>query len=60
MVITAEGIGTKRSFVETQAGFFFPDEAKVEELMNLLKEKQIGVVGVLTSAQNHWVYFMTN
>nr|KAJ0199417.1 hypothetical protein LSAT_V11C600313240 [Lactuca sativa] len=48
IVITVEGISTKWSFVEAQ-------EAKVEELMNLLKEKQIGVVGVLTSAQNHWI-----
>ncbi|CAH1452377.1 unnamed protein product [Lactuca virosa] len=60
MVITTEGIGTKGCFVEAQVGFFFPDEAKVEELRNLLKEKQIGVVGVLTSTQNHWVYFLTN
>ncbi|KAL4584871.1 hypothetical protein LXL04_009481 [Taraxacum kok-saghyz] len=64
MVITAEGIGAKGSFAEAQARFLFPDEAKVEELSNLLKEKQIGVVahfymdpevqGVLTSAQKHW------
>ncbi|KAI3499491.1 hypothetical protein L1887_35292 [Cichorium endivia] len=64
MVITAEGIGAKGSFAEAQARFLFPDEAKVEELANLLKEKQIGVVahfymdpevqGVLTSAQKLW------
>ncbi|CAI9260736.1 unnamed protein product [Lactuca saligna] len=64
MVITAEGIGAKGSFAEAQARFLFPNEAKVEELTKLLKEKQIGVVahfymdpevqGVLTSAQKHW------
>lgn len=42
----------------------FPDEVKVEELVNVLKEKKIGVVahfymdpevqGVLTAAQKHW------
>ncbi|XP_024971112.1 quinolinate synthase, chloroplastic [Cynara cardunculus var. scolymus] len=64
MVITAEGIGAKGSFAEAQARFLFPDDAKVQELANLLKEKQIGVVahfymdpevqGVLTSAQKLW------
>lgn len=41
-----------------------PDESKVQELVNVLKEKKIGVVahfymdpevqGVLTAAQKHW------
>ncbi|KAI3761390.1 hypothetical protein L1987_51804 [Smallanthus sonchifolius] len=64
MVITAEGIGAKGSFAEAQARFLFPDDVKVQELANLLKEKQVGVVahfymdpevqGVLTSAQKLW------
>lgn len=42
----------------------FPDESKVEELVNVLKEKKIGIVahfymdpevqGVLTAAQKYW------
>ena len=42
----------------------FPDESKVQEIVNVLKEKKIGVVslsymdpevqGILTAAQNHW------
>ena len=50
--------------VELQARYLFPDEAKVEELVNVLKEKKIGVVahfymdpevqGVLTAAKKHW------
>lgn len=42
----------------------FPDESKVEELVNVLKEKKIGIVahfymdpevqGILTAAQKHW------
>lgn len=42
----------------------FPEESRVEELVNVLKEKKIGVVahfymdpevqGVLTAAQKHW------
>ncbi|KAI3727003.1 hypothetical protein L1987_66810 [Smallanthus sonchifolius] len=64
VVITAEGITAKGSFAEAQARFLFPDDVKVQELANLLKEKQIGVVahfymdpevqGVLTSAQKLW------
>ncbi|KAL8230576.1 hypothetical protein R6Q57_000354 [Mikania cordata] len=64
MVITAEGVVAKGSFAESQARFLFPDDLKVQELANLLKEKQIGVVahfymdpevqGVLTSAKKLW------
>lgn len=42
----------------------FPEESRVQELVNVLKEKKIGVVahfymdpevqGVLTAAQKHW------
>ncbi|XP_076903987.1 quinolinate synthase, chloroplastic-like [Bidens hawaiensis] len=64
MVITKEGIGAKGSFAEAQARFLFPDDAKVQELANLLNERQVGIVahfymdpevqGVLTSAQKLW------
>jgi len=47
-----------------QAKYLFPEESRVEELVNVLKEKKIGVVahfymdpevqGVLTAAQKHW------
>lgn len=47
-----------------QARYLFPDESKVEELVNILKEKKIGVVahfymdpevqGVLTAAKKQW------
>jgi quinolinate synthase len=47
-----------------QARYLFPDEFRVEELVNVLKEKKIGVVahfymdpevqGILTAAQKHW------
>lgn len=47
-----------------QARYLFPDEDKVEELVNVLKEKKIGVVahfymdpevqGILTAAKKHW------
>ncbi|KAJ0639801.1 putative quinolinate synthase [Helianthus annuus] len=64
LVITAEGIGAKGSFAEAQARFLFPDDAKVQELASLLKDRQVGIVahfymdpevqGVLTSAQKLW------
>ncbi|KAK1433866.1 hypothetical protein QVD17_10784 [Tagetes erecta] len=64
MVITADGVVAKGSFAEAQARYLFPDDVKVQELANLLKEKQIGVVahfymdpevqGVLTSAKKLW------
>lgn len=47
-----------------QARFLFPEELKVKELVNVLKEKKIGVAahfymdpevqGVLTAAQKEW------
>ena len=47
-----------------QARFLFPEELRVKELVNVLKEKKIGVVahfymdpevqGVLTAAQKEW------
>jgi quinolinate synthase len=47
-----------------QATYLFPNELKVDELVNVLKEKKIGVVahfymdpevqGVLTAAQKQW------
>ncbi|CAI0447434.1 unnamed protein product [Linum tenue] len=64
LMITSDGIDAKGSYAEAQARFLFPDESKVEELVNVLKEKEIGVVahfymdpevqGVLTAAQKHW------
>ncbi|KAK9066440.1 hypothetical protein SSX86_013762 [Deinandra increscens subsp. villosa] len=64
MVITAEGVVAKGSFAQAQARFLSPDDLKVQELANLLKEKKIGVVahfymdpevqGVLTSARKLW------
>ncbi|XP_043806442.1 quinolinate synthase, chloroplastic isoform X2 [Manihot esculenta] len=64
LVITSEGIQAKGSYAEAQARYLLPDESKVQELVNVLKEKKIGVVahfymdpevqGVLTAAQKHW------
>ncbi|KAM1259425.1 hypothetical protein ACFX2J_038739 [Malus domestica] len=64
LVVTAEGIQAKGSFAEAQARYLSPDESKVVELVNVLKEKKIGVVahfymdpevqGILTAAQKHW------
>nr|GME13214.1 quinolinate synthase, chloroplastic [Ipomoea batatas] len=64
LVITAEGISAKGSYAEAQARFLFPDDSKVQEIANLLKEKKIGIVahfymdpevqGVLTAAQKLW------
>lgn len=64
LVITADGIQPQGSYAEAQARFLFPDESRVQELANLLKEKKIGVVahfymdpevqGVLTAAQKLW------
>ncbi|XP_057487202.1 quinolinate synthase, chloroplastic-like [Actinidia eriantha] len=64
LVITADGIHAKGSYAEAQARFLLPDELKIQELINVLSEKRIGVVahfymdpevqGVLTAAQKHW------
>ncbi|KAL1207252.1 Quinolinate synthase [Cardamine amara subsp. amara] len=64
LVLTANGIEAKGSFAEAQAKYLFPEESRVQELVNVLKEKKIGVVahfymdpevqGVLTAAQKHW------
>lgn len=64
LVVAADGISAKGSYAEAQARFLFPDEIKVQALVNLLKEKKIGVVahfymdpevqGVLTAAQKQW------
>lgn len=64
LVVTADGIQAKGSYAEAQARFLFPDDLKVQELANLLKEKKIGIVahfymdpevqGVLTAAQKLW------
>ncbi|KAF3624493.1 Quinolinate synthase, chloroplastic [Capsicum annuum] len=64
LVVTADGIQPKGSYAESQARFLFPDESRVQELVNVLKEKKIGVVahfymdpevqGVLTEAQKFW------
>ncbi|XP_076926538.1 quinolinate synthase, chloroplastic-like [Bidens hawaiensis] len=64
LVITEEGVEARGGFAEAQARYLFPDDVKVQELANLLKEKQIGVVahfymdpevqGVLTAAKKLW------
>ncbi|KAI3991716.1 hypothetical protein MKX01_038114 [Papaver californicum] len=64
LVITADDIHPKGSYAESQAKFLFPDELKVTELVNVLKEKKIGVAahfymdpevqGILTMAQHQW------
>ncbi|KDP31015.1 hypothetical protein JCGZ_11391 [Jatropha curcas] len=64
LAVTSEGIQAKGSYAEAQARYLYPDESKVRELVNVLKEKKIGVVahfymdpevqGVLTAAQKLW------
>ncbi|XP_062169342.1 quinolinate synthase, chloroplastic [Alnus glutinosa] len=64
LVVTADGVEPKGSYAEAQARYLFPDEFRVKELVNMLKEKKIGVVahfymdpevqGILTAAQKHW------
>ncbi|KAK9926785.1 hypothetical protein M0R45_023998 [Rubus argutus] len=64
LVITADGIHAKGSYAEAQARYLFPDESKVEELVNVLREKKIGIVahfymdpevqGILNAAKKHW------
>ncbi|XP_051123257.1 quinolinate synthase, chloroplastic [Andrographis paniculata] len=64
LIITSDGIQAKGSYAEAQARFLHPHEQKVHELVNLLKERKIGVVahfymdpevqGVLTAAQKLW------
>ncbi|KAI6675426.1 hypothetical protein NL676_003332 [Syzygium grande] len=64
LVVNADGIQAKGSYAEAQARYLSPDEFKVKELVNVLKEKKIGVVahfymdpevqGILTAAQKQW------
>lgn len=65
LVIRADGIITaKGSYAQAQARYLFPNESQVNDLVNLLKEKRIGIVahfymdpevqGVLTAAQKQW------
>ncbi|CAI9112788.1 OLC1v1013280C1 [Oldenlandia corymbosa var. corymbosa] len=64
LVISSDGIEAKGSYALAQAMFLSPEESKVQEIANLLKEKKIGVVahfymdpevqGVLTAAQKLW------
>ncbi|KAJ1413224.1 Quinolinate synthetase A [Sesbania bispinosa] len=64
LVVTADGVLPKGSYAEAQAKYLFPNELKVNELVNMLKEKKIGVVahfymdpevqGILTAAQKQW------
>ncbi|RDX62785.1 Quinolinate synthase, chloroplastic, partial [Mucuna pruriens] len=64
LVVTAEGVFPKGTYAEAQAKYLFPNELKVDELVNVLKEKKIGVVahfymdpevqGILTAAQKQW------
>uniref|UniRef100_A0A0D6QTN3 Quinolinate synthase, chloroplastic n=2 Tax=Araucaria cunninghamii TaxID=56994 RepID=A0A0D6QTN3_ARACU len=64
LLITAEDIAAQGSFAEAQAKYLSPDASKVAELVDVLKEKQIGVVahfymdpevqGVLVAAKQQW------
>ncbi|MQM01739.1 hypothetical protein Taro_034506 [Colocasia esculenta] len=64
LVIGLDGFEPKGSYAEAQVKYLSPDALKVEELVNVLKEKKIGVVahfymdpevqGVLTAAQKLW------
>ncbi|XP_050224422.1 quinolinate synthase, chloroplastic-like [Mercurialis annua] len=64
LIINSEGIQAKGTYAEAQAKFLMPDESRIQELVNALKEKNIGVVahfymdpevqGVLTAAQKQW------
>ncbi|EPS72281.1 hypothetical protein M569_02477 [Genlisea aurea] len=64
LIVTADRIQAKGSYAEAQARFLLPDELKTAELVNLLREKKIGIVahfymdpevqGVLTAAQKWW------
>ncbi|CAA6668027.1 unnamed protein product [Spirodela intermedia] len=64
MVISVDGIQPKGSYAEAQAKYLSPDNFRVSELVDMLKEKKIGVVahfymdpevqGVLTAAQKLW------
>jgi quinolinate synthase len=64
LIVTADGIRAQGRFAEAQARFLFPEESKVQELANLLKDRKIGIVahfymdpevqGVLTAAKKLW------
>ncbi|WOL01437.1 quinolinate synthase, chloroplastic-like [Canna indica] len=64
LVIGTDGIEAKGSYAEAQAMFLSPDESKIKELVNVLREKKVGVVahfymdpevqGILTAAQKLW------
>ncbi|KAH9317552.1 hypothetical protein KI387_019321 [Taxus chinensis] len=64
LLITTEDISTQGSFAEAQAKYLSPDASKVAELVDALKEKQIGAVahfymdpevqGVLVATKHEW------
>ncbi|XP_008793728.2 quinolinate synthase, chloroplastic [Phoenix dactylifera] len=64
LVIGVDGIQAKGSYAEAQAMFLSPNELKIKELVNVLREKKIGVVahfymdpevqGILTAARKQW------
>ncbi|KAL5064564.1 hypothetical protein RYX36_026301 [Vicia faba] len=64
LIITADGFVPKGTYAEAQAKYLFPNKLKVDELVNVLKDKKIGVVahfymdpevqGILTAAQKQW------
>ncbi|GAB2213329.1 hypothetical protein Drorol1_Dr00021356 [Drosera rotundifolia] len=64
LVIGRDGVVAKGSYAEAQARYLFPDESAVNELVKVLREKDIGIVahfymdpevqGVLTAAQKNW------
>ncbi|XP_074294663.1 quinolinate synthase, chloroplastic [Silene latifolia] len=64
LVISEGGISAHGSFAQAQARYLNPNQSQVNELVNLLKEKNTGIVahfymdpevqGVLTAAQQSW------
>ncbi|KAL9251662.1 Quinolinate synthase, chloroplastic-like protein [Drosera capensis] len=64
LVIGTDGVVAKGSYAEAQAKYLFPDQSTVYELVEVLREKDIGIVahfymdpevqGILTAAQKKW------
>lgn len=64
LLVTADKMEAQGSFALAQVKYLLPDKSKVQELANLLEEKQIGVVahfymdpevqGVLAAAKSVW------
>ncbi|MED6193682.1 hypothetical protein PIB30_021822 [Stylosanthes scabra] len=64
LVVSSDGVFPKGTYAQAQAKYLFPNESQVNELVEVLKEKKIGVVahfymdpevqGILTAAQKQW------